>query len=114
MHSRWSSNTAVSSSASAIRLGYGTTNSFHATQQNMLQAGFEPALSGISARRLLPFGLPQRTGFFSATGGIRTHTIRILRPAPPTDWATVANANIHSAEAAGVEPARPHKRPPGF
>jgi hypothetical protein len=49
--------------------------------------------------------------FFSATGGIRTHTVRILRPAPPTDWATVAN---DSAEAAGVEPARPRKRPPGF
>lgn len=52
----------------------------------MLQAGFEPAHSGISARRLLPIGLPQR----NATGGIRTHTFRILSPAPPADWATVA------------------------
>lgn len=48
---------------------------------------------------------------FNATGGIRTHTVRILRPAPPAvglPWRFV------EAEAAGVEPARLREEPPGF
>src|SRR5258706_1050973 len=73
----------------------------------MLQAGFEPELSGISARRLLQFGLPQRN---------QCHRWD-WNPHYP-DSETGASCRLgyrgNSAEAAGVEPAGPRKGPPGF
>ena len=49
----------------------------------------------------------------SATGGIRTHTIRILRPAPPAKLG-YRGVCLVEAEAAGVEPAKPREGSPVF
>ncbi len=73
----------------------------------MLQAGFEPELSGISARRLLQFGLPQRN---------QCHRWDSNPHYPDSETGASCRLGYrgNSAEAAGVEPARPRKGPPGF